>query len=804
VASRNGATATKTHPRKEAGSEAAKSRKSQEEKARYLLEKARRDLKDLGKRPPQNRPEWYEVVLQLHGGYLRARPAKGDKPAYREAIALPVCDQHGSVVGVKLRYLGAGRPKSRTIGSEGLLGYSQLAEKPDATIAIASGERDLMTGLTVCAHCAWTSPSNGEAQDLSSFAPVLQSRDTVLLPDVDGPGRKDEAKQCRLLAEQGVTLRVARVPLDGSPKSKDLSDWLAIFADGQDAEGAAALTRLIDGAQPCAASCPAPLSGQTSKPGCDAAVPRPKEPKVAERPLIQINADLPGMVTLAQEALLTDRETELYTRGGVLVRVIRHDSLTRKEEKQVLVRPQGLPVIAPADIDWVMERLAAAAEWQKWSSSAETWVPSLPSRQAVKSLMARREWKFAYLESVVEHPALRPDGTVLQEPGYDEITGTLLRPIGDFPPVPECPSASDLATAVSMLLEPIREFSFVCSTDRAAAMALTLSIVARPAIDGPAPLFGVTATTPGEGKGLLVDVLTASSGGRSPSVGIWSTEAEEQRKLVFAALMEGAPVVLLDNVEGLLGGAVLAALLTARSFTDRLLGVSKRPTAPARAIWIATGNNLQYKGDTYRRVVPIHLDGKTEKPEERAFRIADLRAFVAERRARLCSAALTVLRAYHCAGRPPHGAARIGSFESWDDLVRGCVVWAFDADPAGGREKVRTEADPEMEAMTALVAHWFAVFGDGILTIKAAVEAAKPKGEGLYTTGGHPVLLAAMEAVASRKGGGTDAGTLGYPFRKWNGRVLGGLRLERCQKGEHGVEWRVTQVAPRGGDDARD
>ena len=56
-------------------------------------------------------------------------------------------------------------------------------------------------------------------------------------------------------------------------------------------------------------------------------------------------------------------------------------------------------------------------------------------------------------------------------------------------------------------------------------------------------------------------------------------------------------------------------------------------------------------------------------PEEQAFNIPDLKAWVLLHRPELLVAALTVLRAYFVAGRPGQGLSPFGSFEAWSDLI---------------------------------------------------------------------------------------------------------------------------------------
>src|SRR5256885_16831242 len=105
--------------------------------------------------------------------------------------------------------------------------------------------------------------------------------------------------------------------------------------------------------------------------------------------------------------------------------------------------------------------------------------------------------------------------------------------------------------------------------------------------------------------------------------------------------------------------------LTTGEVRDRKLGASETIAATLRSVWAITGNNVQFRSDFGRRVVPIDLDPRVERPEQRSFRRPDLLAYVEQHRTRLVTAALTVLRAYVVAGHPPHGLTPVGSYESW-------------------------------------------------------------------------------------------------------------------------------------------
>jgi putative DNA primase/helicase len=52
-------------------------------------------------------------------------------------------------------------------------------------------------------------------------------------------------------------------------------------------------------------------------------------------------------------------------------------------------------------------------------------------------------------------------------------------------------------------------------------------------------------------------------------------------------------------------------------------------------LWTATGNNLSFLGDLRSRALISRIDAGVERPEERAFRIADLPGYLMANRERL-------------------------------------------------------------------------------------------------------------------------------------------------------------------------
>ena len=485
-----------------------------------------------------------------------------------------------------------------------------------------------------------------------------------------------------------------------------------------------------------------------------------------DRPVLTLHGEEIHLADLALR-LLGFSDCGLYVRARHLVRV----SYGTPRPGGGIARDATAPVIELIDAAILRERLARVADWRKKTAKGDQEI--LPPPWMVEMILACQRWPFPVLEGVVDAPTLRPDGSVLAAPGYDPLTGLLLHPSGRFPAVPDRPTPADCAAARTALEEPFRDFPFRDAGDLSAALAAVLSLVARPAIPGCVPLFAVRATTPGTGKGLLADVVCLIGTGRPGARMTPEADDTEMRKRVLSIALAGDAVVLLDNVEGALGSPALAAALTSETFKDRILGASTMAEAPLRAVWISTGNNTTFRGDLGRRVVPIDLVADREHPEDRAadeFAHPDLLAWVVRHRPPLVTAALTLLRAYHVAGRPRGDLGpRFGSFESWDALVRGCVVWCGYADPLAGRTRLRAEDDTDRVALAGALRALRDAYGPQAFTARDAVDRATEM----------PALREALLDFASYRDG-LHAQRLGTAFKKAAGRIVDGLSVQRA------------------------
>jgi hypothetical protein len=372
----------------------------------------------------------------------------------------------------------------------------------------------------------------------------------------------------------------------------------------------------------------------------------------------------------AAAAALT-RDPFLYQRGGQLVRVVRDDSPAAKG-----IRRPHAPRIELLPQQLLRERLTLVALWvtlkEKRERSGEVKVekePAHPPAWSVAAVHARADWPgVRHLEAVVDYPVLRPDGTILDRPGYDPDTGLLLEAAAPIPTIPEFPSNAQVAAARDQLLEVVADFPFERDVHRAAWLAALLTPLGRFAFVGPAPLFLVDANVRAAGKGLLLDTISHIVTGERFTIATYTDDENELRKRILALALGGDRLVLFDNLTGQFGNGVLDAALTGTTFKDRLLGFNRMDEAPLSMTWYGTGNNVAIAADTARRVCHMRLESAHERPEERhEFRHPDLLAWVGQNRAALLAAALTILRGYCAAGRPDQ------QLPAWGEL-RGVVV----------------------------------------------------------------------------------------------------------------------------------
>src|SRR5207245_494116 len=145
--------------------------------------------------------------------------------------------------------------------------------------------------------------------------------------------------------------------------------------------------------------------------------------------------------------------------------------------------------------------------------------------------------------------------------GYDADSSLLYLPDGPYLSGPPDPTTDDVRIAVAALCDPVADFPFLNPASISGYVAAAVTLVARHAIPGPVPAFAIRSPAPGTGKSLLASVIALIGTGRTPAVMADVAERDEMRKRLLSLAIAGTPVVLLDNLSGVLGSDALASAL---------------------------------------------------------------------------------------------------------------------------------------------------------------------------------------------------------------------------------------------------
>lgn len=668
-----------------------------------------------------------------------------------------------------------------------LYGLETLAGKVGAPVCICEGEKAVHAARQLLpAWACVTSSSGGKAGHLADWTP-LAGRRVMIWRDADDEGTRYAQTVTAALHDAGMTS----------------VQWLSLDIFGE------TLKKGYDAADALAAGWTADRLSKALQ--SDAAIEKPKDldDEPAEGlPLVRIIPGNLNKVIDKAEGILLSAGVPLFDRGGQLVRPVVLMTDVAVDGAKI---PAGSLAIKDITAGWLTRVFNEHAIWKVLTRDTFKRI-DCPPRYAEIYLQCVGDWRVPTLTGIVEAPTLRADGTLLNQPGYDPLSGLYLDYVGKPVIVPENPAKKDALEALAIVKEIIAEFPFIDHASRSVALSSLLTAVVRRALRT-APFHCYDSPEKGTGKSLLANVSAIISTGRPATTATLATSDDENQKRLGAYLIRGVSFLNVDNVSHPVEGDFFCSLATEETVDPRVLGHSVFVKVKTNTVVVTiTGNNLTLAGDVTRRALLCRIDAQMERPDARTFKIPDLKRHVADHRHELLGAALTALRAFVVAGRPAHDKEPYGSFYDWDRLVRGALLWLGEADPLDSRARIM-EVDPTSGNLGALLTAWHELFGVVAMTTKEVVTATMlPTGardryadndednaEAPERQKLREALHEALLEVAGSKDGQTIShGALGKYLAKNADKVTGGLRLERAGEFRRAVCWRVRNLEEKG------
>ena len=616
-----------------------------------------------------------------------------------------------------------------------------------------------------------TSPggaSKGKPKWRPEYNQYFAGFDVVILPDNDEAGRAHAEHIARNLAPIAAAVRIVALP--GLPEKGDVSDWIPHHSL-EEFEALVEQTPLW-----------------TAPPE-----PMPREP------VELVAGELPYVIDQVEKALIK-RDDNLFEHNS-------RPSYTALEDpptNQLVANPRRV-LFAYGEAHFA-EHSSRHVDYVRKSPKGDLHSIDCPPDVPKAYLQRQGRRHLRLLRGVISTPTLRCDGSILDTPGYDPQTKLFYDPCGvAYPPIPKEPTQAQIDAALATLKAPIAKFPFVPGDPEKPELSASRSVVLSAILTGiirgslaTAPLHGFSSPVAGAGKSKLGNVVAITVMGRTVHPVAETKDTKEFEKRAATALIRGDQIIGFDNCAVPVGGGLLSQALSEPSITIRNFGKLKDIIVENTALIIANGVNLVFSGEVIRRCLKCSIDPLVEKPETLTFEFEPL-SLVTKTRPQMVVAALTLLRAYHVAGRPSQKLTPLGSFDHWSDWPRATLVWLGEPDPCLTQQTIR-DADPDVQKHAALLIAWHDFKGNEAASLSRVIEEAQlyvPDKPLRYEQG--KALLAAMTEIADLRNNKINTHRLGNWIAEKTGKIIKNLRFERESSHAGVATWKVVVIPSKAG-----
>ena len=442
---------------------------------------------------------------------------------------------------------------------------------------------------------------------------------------------------------------------------------------------------------------------------------------------------------------------------------------------------EGQSLLERANVSGLRQIVAEMAIWR--SSRGEIY----PPKELMEILLEKsRNCPLPFVARVMSAPFYRADGTLCDQPGYDEATLTFLALPDDFVLQDIEPTEENLAAAHGLIVEDILgEVAFADDASRAHTIALMLLPLVRLMIDGATPFHLFEAALQSSGKSYAASIAIALY--ESPASVNDTKKEEEWDKVLLSAFAAGKALIFIDNIKSTLSAPALASFITEPTKTGRLLGGNIMATVQTRrATWIGSANNARLCPDMVSRTLKIRINPRMAEPADREFK-SGAWTYITENRAEVLSALVTMVECWKAAGKPEF-TERKHRFNRWSRVMGGILQVAGIPGFLDNLKSERSHNDTWRVAWSGLVRVWFSAHGEEPITAKQVLELARKECDDFMA------LLGTKEEL--------QAQNMGKLFSKQRDVVfavdeVGEFSIERQnQKTNKGVMWKLVFVNP--------
>lgn len=508
-------------------------------------------------------------------------------------------------------------------------------------------------------------------------------------------------------------------------------------------------------------------------------------------------------------AALKDR-ISLFQHGGKL-KTIGEVELSpppsMPNEKARIQKGATTSALVPVNRDWLRAQASKHLSF-RLPKGNKLMAVRTPERELVDIIAAPDIFYVPVVRQVVEAPFITATGEIICTPGYHPEEKIFLASTMNLDRlVPENPTKEDALDALKAYRELLAEFPFVDEASFSAAISMIFTLLMRNLMPN-APLHATVAPMAGTGKSFLQSLATLIAYNRELPVSSPGKTEEEFEKRLDTAIIEGHPVVALDNVNGVLKGDKLCQILTQAEISCRVLGKSEAVKAPNRVSVLANGNNLVLPDDMVRRSILISLDADMDRPEFRKFgRDATiLKQEIQRDRPLWVARAFTIVKAFLRALEKGEAGllSPLNSFSEWSAFIRSPIVWLGCADPVLTQDRIRSD-DPERTRRIGIFSAFCELTRDPAkntylrTTVKDALSPVWNEGLGKWsdTHRLRPQIDVLCEIVPLKPGTRPTldvlTARLGYYFRSNVNAVVDGLKLVKVGTNRNGlIEWQLV------------